>query len=175
MHLRVPKIKINLHYMNMWTFKIKIDPHYVRLWTVKIKINTINAFVSSQDQNRPTVQTQNKPTSCEHPRPKQTSIMHLWAPKVKRTSLCIFVNSYNQIKCPLCIFVSSQTKSNSHYMYNLWAPKTKIGPQYAFLNSLTFSHFVFSCKVFNLSHPHMPFMIAWKKLSHHTLMLTHQC
>jgi hypothetical protein len=181
MHLRVPKIKINFHYMNMWTFKIKIDPHYVHLWTVKIKINTINAFVSSQDQNRPTMQIH------ELLNPKQTHIM--WTSKTKtnlnyafvssqgqmRTSLCIFVNSYNQIKCPLCIFVSSQTKSNSHYMYNLWAPKTKIGPQYAFLNSLTFSHFVFSCKVFNLSHPHMPFMNAWKKLSHHTLMLTHQC
>jgi hypothetical protein len=37
--------------------------------------------------------------------------------KINKT---IFVeNSYNQIKCPLCIFVSSQTESNSHYMYNL--------------------------------------------------------
>jgi hypothetical protein len=127
-----------------------------------------HAFVSSQDQNRPTVQNH------ELLNPEQTHIM--WTFKTKtnlnyafvssqgqmRTPLCICVNSYNQIKCPLCIFVSSQTESNSHYMYNLWAPKTKKGPRYAFVSSLTFSHLVFSCKVFNLSHPRIPFMIAWK-------------
>jgi len=167
MHLWVPKIKINFHYMHLWTFKIKIDPHYVHLCTLKIKTNTI-MHLWAQDQNRPTMQIH------ELLNPKQTHIM--WTSRTKtnlnyafvrsqgqmRTPLCIFVNSYNQIKCPLCIFVSCQTKSNSHYMYNLWDPKTKIGSQYAFVSSLTFSHFVFSCKVFNLLHPGMPFMIAWK-------------
>jgi hypothetical protein len=154
--------------MHLWTFKIKIDHHYVHLWTLKIKIDTIMHLWAHKPKIGPlckfmSYKIQNKPTSCELPRPKQTSIMHLWAPKVKwEPPLCIFVNSYNQIKCPLCIFVSSQTKSKSDYLYNLWAPKTKIGPQYALVSSLTFSHFVFSCKVFNLSHPHMPFMIAWK-------------
>jgi hypothetical protein len=127
-----------------------------------------HAFVSSQDENRSTVQIH------ELLNPQQTHI--IWTSKTKtnlnyafvnshgqmRTPLCIFVDFYNKIKCSLCIFVSSQTKSNSHYIYNLWGPKTKIGPQYAFVSSFTFSHFVFSCKVFNLSHPHMLFMIAWK-------------
>ncbi len=152
----------------------------------------LHAFVNFENQNRPAlcaflnIQNQNRSTLCAEDQnrptvqiyellnPKQTHIM--WTSETKtnlnyafvssqgqmRTPLSIFVNFYSQIKCALCIFVSSQTKSNPHYMYNLWAPKTKIGPQYAFVNSLTFSHFVFSCKVFNLSHPHMAFMIAWK-------------
>ncbi len=138
-------------------------------------------FVSSQDQNRPIVQIH------ELLNLKQTHIM--WTSKTKtnfnyafvnsqgqmRTPLCIFVNSYNQIKCPLCIFVSSKTKSNSHYIYNLWAPNTKIGPQYAFLSSLTFSHFVFSCKVFSSFTSSHALHDCMKKISHHTLMHTHQC
>jgi hypothetical protein len=93
------------------------------------------------------------------------------------------VNFQNQNRLPLCPFVNSQNQKRHHHafvssqdqnrptvqIHELLNPKqthimrtskTKRNFNYAFVSSLTFSHFVFSCKVFNLSHPHMPFMIA---------------
>jgi hypothetical protein len=43
------------------------------------------------------------------------------------------------------------------------------------LSSLTFSHFVFSCKVFSSFTSSHALHDCMKKISHHTLMHTHQC
>jgi hypothetical protein len=92
------------------------------------------AFVNSQNENRPHcafAQDQNEPnmqihdllkskqtTSFELPRRRKTSIMHLWAPKVKWK--------------PHYAYMWTLTiKSNVHYIY-LWAPKTKSPSHYMY-------------------------------------------